>query len=323
MDFDRKRWVQDMIRPGRKRPLPVLSFPGIQITGHTVEETVRSGNLQAECMKAVADRFDMAAVLGLMDLSVEAEAFGSPVRYSSQEVPTVTAAIIQEEEEAEALQVPEVGAAGTSPGCGKDKKMEEVKVWQEDVHIPTYEPGEPQKNPMFLEGRVYQGSSGKVYPYPVTEKISYEKTDHVYRAVFLENQYLKVMVLPELGGRIQRAYDKTNGYDFVYYNHVIKPALVGLTGPWISGGIEFNWPQHHRPTTCLPVDWKMEKQADGSASVLVSDVDQMYGTKGMARFTLYPPGADLSGEFRRGAPGRNQGQSPLVSPGPGRKRTGA
>lgn len=157
----------------------------------------------------------------------------------------------------------------------------------------------------------------------MTEKISYEKTDHVYRAVFLENQYLKVMVLPELGGRIQRAYDKTNGYDFVYYNHVIKPALVGLTGPWISGGIEFNWPQHHRPTTYLPVDWKMEKQADGSASVLVSDVDQMYGTKGMARFTLYPPGADLSGEFRRGAPVRNQGQSPLVSPGPGRKGTGA
>lgn len=72
----------------------------------------------------------------------------------------------------------------------------------------------------------------------------------------------------------------------------------------------------------LPVDWKMEKQADGSASVLVSDVDQMYGTKGMARFTLYPPGADLSGEFRRGAPGRNQGQSPLVSPGPGPAGTG-
>lgn len=53
----------------------------------------------------------------------------------------------------------------------------------------------------------------------------------MYKAVFLENEYLKVMILPELGGRIQRAYDKTNGYDFVYYNHVIKPALVGLTGP--------------------------------------------------------------------------------------------
>ncbi len=73
----------------------------------------------------------------------------------------------------------------------------------------------------------------------MTEKISYEKTDHVYRAVFLENQYLKVMVLPELGGRIQRAYDKTNGYDFVYYNHVIKPALVGLTGPWIRQALTY------------------------------------------------------------------------------------
>ena len=76
---------------------------------------------------------------------------------------------------------------------------------------------------MFLEKRVYQGSSGKVYPYPTIEKISQEKTDKVYKAVFLENQYIKVMILPELGGRIQRAYDKTNEYDFVYYNRVIKP----------------------------------------------------------------------------------------------------
>ena len=69
------------------------------------------------------------------------------------------------------------------------------------------------------------------------EKISDEKVDKEYTALFLENDYLKVMMLPELGGRIQRAYDKTNGYDFIYYNHVIKPALVGLAGPWISGGI--------------------------------------------------------------------------------------
>lgn len=113
MDFDMGKWMRDMVSPGEKRPLPVLSFPGIQITGNTVEETVRSGRLQAECMEAIVDRFDMAAVLGLMDLSVEAEAFGSPVRYSSQEVPTVTAAIIQEEEEADALQVPPVGAGRT------------------------------------------------------------------------------------------------------------------------------------------------------------------------------------------------------------------
>lgn len=166
--------------------------------------------------------------------------------------------------------------------------MEKVKIWEEEVVIPTYEVGEPDKNPMFLEKRVYQGSSGKVYPYPTTEKISHEKKDKIWHAVYLENEYLKIMILPELGGRIQRAYDKTNDYDFVYYNHVIKPALVGLAGPWISGGIEFNWPQHHRPTTYMPVDHLIQEHEDGSKTLLVNDVDQMYGTKGIASFTLYP-----------------------------------
>ena len=96
------------------------------------------------------------------------------------------------------------------------------------------------------------------------------------------------MVLPELGGRIQRALDKTNNYDFVYYNQVIKPALVGLAGPWISGGIEFNWPQHHRPTTYMPVDHVISKHEDGSMTLLCNDIDQMYGTKGITSFTLYP-----------------------------------
>ena len=166
--------------------------------------------------------------------------------------------------------------------------MNSVSVWEEKVIIPTYEIGEAEKNPMFLEKRVYQGSCGKVYPYPTIEKISTEKTDKEYTALYLENEYLKIMILPELGGRIQRATDKTNNYDFVYYNQVIKPALVGLTGPWISGGIEFNWPQHHRPTTFLPTDYVLEEHEDGSKSVLIHDVDQMYGTKGIAKFTLYP-----------------------------------
>ena len=163
-----------------------------------------------------------------------------------------------------------------------------VKIWEEDITIPTYEVGTPEKNPLFLEKRVYQGSTGKVYPLPVIDKIYDEKVDKTYKAVFLENEYLHVMILPELGGRIQRALDKTNNYDFVYYNHVIKPALVGLVGPWISGGIEFNWPQHHRPSTFMPTDYSFEENADGSKTVWVSEVDKMYGTKGMAGFTLHP-----------------------------------
>lgn len=166
--------------------------------------------------------------------------------------------------------------------------MNKAQVYEQTVMIPTYGTGKPDKNPMFLEKRVYQGSSGKVYPLPIIDKILDEKEDRPYTAVWLENDYIRMMVLPELGGRIQRAYDKTNHYDFVYYNEVIKPALVGLTGPWISGGIEFNWPQHHRPTTFSPVDYRTVENEDGSVSVELSEVDQMYGTKGKMTFTLYP-----------------------------------
>ena len=142
-----------------------------------------------------------------------------------------------------------------------------VRVWREQIGIPTYQAGEPDKNPMFFEKRVYQGSSGVVYPYPVIEKIHDEKTLVDYTGLFLENAYLKIMILPELGGRVQMAYDKIANRHFIYYNQVIKPALVGLCGPWISGGIEFNWPQHHRPSTFSPVDFSIEEQEDGSKTV--------------------------------------------------------
>ena len=163
-----------------------------------------------------------------------------------------------------------------------------VKAWRELVTIPTYEVGKPEKNPMFLEKRVYQGSSGVVYPYPVIESISDEKVDKEWKAIYIENEYIKVMILPELGGRIQMAYDKIKQRHFVYYNHVIKPALVGLTGPWISGGIEFNWPQHHRPSTYLPVDATIVENEDGSVTVWVNEMERMFHQKGMAGFTLRP-----------------------------------
>ncbi|MDF9796406.1 tetratricopeptide (TPR) repeat protein [Catalinimonas alkaloidigena] len=169
----------------------------------------------------------------------------------------------------------------------------EVKAWNESITIPTYPIGEAEKYPMFLEKRVYQGSSGVVYPYPVVEKIYDEKVEKNWNAVFLENEYLRIMILPELGGRVQMAYDKMKDRHFVYYNQVIKPALVGLTGPWISGGIEFNWPQHHRPTTYDPVDYTIVENKDGSKTVWVNEIERMFGTKGKAGFTLHPDKAYL------------------------------
>ncbi len=163
-----------------------------------------------------------------------------------------------------------------------------VEVTVSKISLPTYLPAAPDKNPMFLEKRVYQGSSGKVYPLPFTDRIAEKPVDRAWKAIWIENEFLRVLVLPEIGGRIHAIQDKTNGYDLIYNQPVIKPALVGLAGPWISGGIEFNWPQHHRPATFLPVNYEIEKHPDGSVTVWCSDHDPMARMKGMHGICLHP-----------------------------------
>jgi tetratricopeptide (TPR) repeat protein len=163
-----------------------------------------------------------------------------------------------------------------------------VKAWEEDVEILTYQPGAPERNPMFLERRVYQGSSGKVYPLPFIDRIATEPAPRSWKALHIENEYLRLMILPEIGGRIHVGYDKTTDYDFFYRQNVIKPALVGLAGPWISGGVEFNWPQHHRPATFMPVSTEIERAADGSVTIWCSDHDPMLRMKGMHGICLHP-----------------------------------
>jgi tetratricopeptide (TPR) repeat protein len=141
---------------------------------------------------------------------------------------------------------------------------------------------------MFLEKRVYQGSSGKVYPLPFVDRISEDKADREWDAVHLENEFVRLMILPEIGGRIHVGLDKTNDYDFFYRQRVIKPALVGLAGPWISGGVEFNWPQHHRPSTFMPAEVHLEEHPDGSKTVWLSEHEPMNRMKGMHGVCLHP-----------------------------------
>jgi tetratricopeptide (TPR) repeat protein len=173
-----------------------------------------------------------------------------------------------------------------------------VKAWQQAVSMPTYDPGTPDRNPMFLEKRVYQGSSGRIYPLPFIDRIATEARDRLWQAVHVENEYLRLMILPEIGGRIHVGYDKTTGYDFFYRQNVIKPALVGLAGPWISGGVEFNWPQHHRPATFMPVEIEIERDADGSVIVWCSDRDPMLRMSGMHGICLHPGKAYLELKVR-------------------------
>jgi tetratricopeptide (TPR) repeat protein len=173
-------------------------------------------------------------------------------------------------------------------GNEKHGLRQPVSVRQEELTLPTYLPAAPDKHPMFLEKRVYQGSSGRVYPLPFTDRIAEHFVDRKWKAVWIENEFVRVLVLPEIGGRIHAIQDKTNGYDLIYHQHVIKPALVGLAGPWVSGGIEFNWPQHHRPATFLPVDLAVEESADGSKTIWCGDHDPMERMKGMHGVCLHP-----------------------------------
>ncbi|KJF41717.1 DUF5107 domain-containing protein [Draconibacterium sediminis] len=170
--------------------------------------------------------------------------------------------------------------------------MDQVKAYKENLVIPTYELGKSEINPVFFEKRVYQGSSGKVYPVPFIDKVYDNKVDRNYQAATLENEFVKLVMLPEIGGRIFEAQDKANNnYNFFYQQKVIKPALVGLAGPWISGGVEFNWPQHHRPGTYLPTDVYIEEEADGARTIWMSEYDPMYRLKGMHGIRIRPNSA--------------------------------
>ena len=169
--------------------------------------------------------------------------------------------------------------------------MKNVKatVTVEKITIPTYLEPKAEDLPMFAENRVHQRTSGNPYPNKIVSSVDREnRVDKEYIAVCIENAYVRVVVLPEIGGRIYSATDKITGYDFFYKQHVIKPALIGVLGSWISGGVEFNWPFHHRASGFMPCDFTVEEYADGSVACHLSEHDPIDRMKGMVSVILRP-----------------------------------
>jgi len=133
----------------------------------------------------------------------------------------------------------------------------QVKIWEEMLSLPTYELKAADKNPMFYVPDAYQGAKRVIYPYPLMDNLSTERSEQEHRAAYLENEYIKLCLLPDIGGRLFYATDKTNNYEIFYRQHVIKPANIGMLGAWISGGIEWCVFHHHRASTHLPVDYRL------------------------------------------------------------------
>ena len=173
-----------------------------------------------------------------------------------------------------------------------------VRIWEEDTVIPTYLIGDPEPNPIFYFGRGSQGAQGRVYPYPLYDNLTFKKENKKYRIAYVENEFVRIGILPEVGGRLFEAVDKTNNYDFIYRQHVIKPALIGLIGAWISGGIEWNIPHHHRATSALPVEYKLEENPDGSKTIWVGELEVRSRMRWAVGYTLRPGKSYLEAKLR-------------------------
>jgi tetratricopeptide (TPR) repeat protein len=173
-----------------------------------------------------------------------------------------------------------------------------VKLYERDEVIPTYKSGPPEPNPMFYFGRDSQGAEGRIYPYPLYDNLTNIRGEQSYHLIYLENEYIKVGIAPEIGGKLFSAVDKSDNYDFVYHQHVIKPALIGLIGAWISGGIEWNIPHHHRASTFLPVQYHTESNTDGSKTVWVGELEPRQRMTWAVGYTLRPGNSVLECSVR-------------------------
>jgi hypothetical protein len=160
----------------------------------------------------------------------------------------------------------------------------QVKVWQGTLTLPTYEEGAPDPNPPFDQ----YANSRFNYPYTLRDRLTDQRRDHAWRAIFLENEYLKCSVLPDLGGHVYTCTDKISGQPMFYENPSIKKADISYRGAWAAFGIEFNFPVSHNWVSLSPVDFAFGQKDDGSASVFVSNIDRVYGMQWSVELVLRP-----------------------------------
>jgi tetratricopeptide (TPR) repeat protein len=164
-----------------------------------------------------------------------------------------------------------------------------VRVWEDSLELPTYAEGAPNPNPPFDLFSFTRFN----YPYTLRDALSDRRTAQRWRALHLENEYLRVTVLPDLGGHLYSCVDKVSGRDLFYANPSIKKALIGYRGAWAAFGIEFNFPVSHNWMSMSPVDFATRSHADGSGSIWVGNVDAVYGSAWRVELRLRPGRAML------------------------------
>ncbi len=167
-----------------------------------------------------------------------------------------------------------------------------VEIREEQLELLTYIWGPPDPNPPFQ-----RTGSWSIYPYPLLDDIGEEARPVSYRSLVVENEYLRVIVLPELGGRLYSAVFKPTGAELFYRNNVVKPGLIALRGAWISGGVEWNFPRGHTVTTVSPVDARLVEEEDGAATIWVGNTEQVYRMSWSVGIRLRPGSSAIETEI--------------------------
>lgn len=201
---DMRKWLQEMLDAPQKTAMPILSFPAIQLLGISVKDLISDSDIQAKGMKAVADRVPSAASVSLMDLSVEAECFGSSIVFSDDEVPTVTGSIVSSLEEAEALKIPEIGSGRTGIYIGAIEKAVK-EITDRPVFAGII-------GPFSLAGRLMDVTEAMIY--------CYEDPDMVHTVLQKVTDFLI---------RYANAYKATGAHGII-----MAEPLAGLLSPALS-----------------------------------------------------------------------------------------
>ncbi len=161
-------------------------------------------------------------------------------------------------------------------------------MWEGTLELPSYVVDAPEVAPIFDRAYSYQRARRSVYPYPLNDNMTRRREIQCFQALYLENEFVQLCVLPQIGGRLFYALDKTDGYDIFYRNDCIKPANVGMTGAWISGGVEWNVFHHHRSTSHTPCNWRFVENADGSKTIWVGETELRHRMSWAIGITLHP-----------------------------------
>ncbi|WP_111707976.1 DUF5107 domain-containing protein [Lutibacter citreus] len=172
----------------------------------------------------------------------------------------------------------------------------QVKMTESLWELPTYEVLPSEKAPMFFDNGNFQGARRMIYPNAANDEFSHKQINKKWKALTLENEYIKLCITPEMGGKLYYATDKTNNYNFIYKNNEVKPANIGMTGAWASGGIEWCVLHHHRASTYLAMDYSLKENNDGSKTIFVGETEPRHRMRWNVGVTVAPGKAYFEAE---------------------------